>query len=211
MSERDKDSLFDGVRSFNQTDFVEHRELFARVARRQDPHTLFIGCSDSRVIPNLITKTLPGELFTVRNVGNLVPFYREAEEYLATTSAIEYAVRILRVKNIVICGHSNCGGVGALFADDEALSAVPHTRRWLSLARRVRDRVVAEGIDDPVEREWRAEQYNVVEQMNHLVTYPYVKDAFRRGELAIRGWYYVIETGEVFDYDPSKAEFVRIE
>ena len=109
------DSLFDGVKEFNTTDFLEHKELFEKIGNNQSPHTLFIGCSDSRLVPNLITKTLPGELFVIRNIANLVPIYRTSNDFLATTSAIEYAVKILNVTNIVVCGHSNCGGCNALY------------------------------------------------------------------------------------------------
>ena len=98
-------SLFDGVREFNTNDFFEHKELFKEIGRSQHPHTLFIGCSDSRVVPNLITKTLPGELFVIRNIANIVPNYRASEEFLATTAAIEYAVKVLNISTILICGH----------------------------------------------------------------------------------------------------------
>ena len=82
--------LFDGVKEFNANDYLKHDELFKKIGRSQNPHTLFIGCSDSRIVPTLITKTLPGELFVIRNIANIVPFYRETQEYVATTSAIEY-------------------------------------------------------------------------------------------------------------------------
>jgi carbonic anhydrase len=203
--------LFDGVKEFNAKDFLEYKELFSNIGKSQKPHTLFIGCSDSRIVPNLITKTLPGELFVIRNIANIVPYYRETEEYVASTSCIEYAVKVLGVGNIVVCGHSNCGGCNALLKEDAELAHIPHTRKWLQLAQRVKDRVVAEGIIDPEEREWRTEQLNVIEQMNHLITYPYIKERFRNNEIRIYGWYYIIETGEVFNYDKDARAFTRIE
>ena len=106
--------LFKGHMKFRSEDFASHRELFQQLSRSHDPHTLFIGCSDSRVVPNLITQTHPGELFIVRNVANIVPPYRQTEEYVSTTSAIEYAMLVLKVDTVVICGHSNCGGCAAM-------------------------------------------------------------------------------------------------
>ncbi len=206
-----RDYLFDGVKAFNATDYHDHRELFEKIGRGQNPHTLFIGCSDSRIVPNLITKTLPGELFVVRNIANLVPWYRESEEFLATTSAIEYAVKALNVENIVVCGHSNCGGCNALWLEGNQGADIPHTKKWLELARRVKDKIVSDGVTDPAEREWQTEQLNIVEQMNHLVTYPYIKERYRAGKLNILGWYYIIETGEIFNYDKETREFKKIE
>jgi len=205
------DYLFDGVKDFNTRDFLEHKELFSRIGRQHEPHTLFIGCSDSRIVPNLITKTLPGELFVVRNIANIVPYYRETEEYVATTSCIEYAVRVLNVENIIVCGHSNCGGCNALLKDDSELSDIPHTRKWLELAKRVRESIDLQDIANDEEREWRTEQLNVIEQMNHLITYPYIKDKYRKNEISIYGWYYIIETGEVFNYEKETRVFKKIE
>ncbi len=202
--------LFEGVKEFNKKDFEEHRELFGAIGREQAPHTLFIGCSDSRVVPNLITKTLPGELFVVRNIANLVPHYRATEEFVATTSAIEYAVLVLGVENIVVCGHSNCGGCGALLKEEDELSTIPHTRKWLELAKPVKERILSQAIDDPDEREWRTEQLNVIEQMNHLLSYPYIRERHRAGTLRIYGWYYIIETGEVFNYKAETRTFEKI-
>ena len=158
----DIQSLFDGVREFNSVEFERYRELFGKIGRSQDPHTLFIGCSDSRVVPNLITKTQPGELFMVRNIANIVPMYRESEEFLSTTSAIEYAVQVLNVSTIIVCGHSNCGGCNALFADESTLKHIPHTRKWLELSKAVREKLTRLHIADPDVREWMSEQLNVV-------------------------------------------------
>ena len=204
-------SLFDGVKEFNSNDFFEHEELFQKIGRSQEPHTLFIGCSDSRVVPNLITKTLPGELFVIRNIANIVPVYRKSEEFLATTSAIEYAVKVLNISTILVCGHSNCGGCNALFMDDKAGNEIPHTRKWLELAKNVKDKMVKLRIADPAVREWMTEQLNIVEQMNHLLTYPYIAEKYAAGEIEILGWHYIIETGEVFDYDKKEKKFKKIE
>ena len=204
-------SLFDGVKEFNTSDFREHHELFEKIGRSQHPHTLFIGCSDSRLVPNLITRTLPGELFVIRNIANIVPPYRESEEFLATTSAVEYAVKILNVTTILICGHSNCGGCSALFMSDKLMSEIPHTKKWLELAKGVKNKMIKLRIADPQVREWMTEQLNVVEQMNHLLTYPYILEKFKLGELEILGWYYNILTGEVFNYESETKKFIKIE
>lgn len=202
--------LFDGVKEFNRHDFEAHRNLFTEIGRKQDPHTLFIGCSDSRVVPNLITRTLPGELFVIRNIANIVPYYRETEEYVATTSAIEYAVLILNVRNIVVCGHSNCGGCNALLKSDHELLHIPHTRKWLELSGSVKERIDSANIADPYEREWRTEQLNVIEQLNHLLSYPYIRERYGKNELALYGWYYIIETGEVYNYSKDEKKFIKI-
>lgn len=205
------DYLFDGVKFFNQKDFEDHKDLFKTIGKKQEPHTLFIGCSDSRIVPNLITKTLPGELFVIRNIANIVPYYRKTEEYVATTSAIEYAVKVLNVKNIVICGHSNCGGCNALLKDEQELDDIPHTKKWLELAKRVKNQIDSLNLNDDAEKEWKTEQLNIIEQMNHLITYPCIKEMYRNGDIAIFGWYYIIETGEVFNYSKDEREFIKIE
>ena len=205
------DSLFDGVKEFNANDFLENKTLFEKIGRSQEPHTLFIGCSDSRIVPNLITKTLPGELFVIRNIANLVPPYRTADAFLDTTSAIEYSVKILNVSTILICGHSNCGGCNALYMDEARGAEIPHTRKWLELAKNVRSKMLKLKIADPAVREWMTEQLNIVEQMNHLLSYPYIREKYNKGELNILGWYYIIGTGEVFNYQKNENKFVKIE
>ncbi|MFT3739593.1 MAG: carbonic anhydrase [Breznakibacter sp.] len=206
------EKLLQGIVAFRENDFENHRKLFHDLGKEQKPHTLFIGCSDSRVVPNLITQTLPGELFMVRNIANIVPIYRKADEFLATTSAIEYAVQVLNVKNIIVCGHSNCGGCSALFLDEERLEHIPHTRKWLELAKPVREKVLAQlpGGNDAA-REWLTEQTNIVEQMKHLLTYPFIRDKYQKKELSIMGLYYIIETGEIYNYNKENGFFELIE
>ena len=99
MAQTSIETLFEGAIKFKEENFLTYKELFENLKEGQNPHTLFVGCSDSRVVPNLITNTLPGELFVIRNIANIVPPYREADEYLATTSAIEYALEELKVEN----------------------------------------------------------------------------------------------------------------
>jgi len=210
------DYLLAGLIKFRTQDYEEHKNLFCRLKRHQEPHTLFITCSDSRVVPQLITKSLPGELFVVRNIANIIPKYKEAHEYVATTSAmtaaIEYAVKVLKVKSIIICGHSNCGGCSAIYYPEEVLNEIPATKKWLEVAENVKTRVVEEmksnGKTKDLEyREWLTEQMNIVEQIKHLLTYPYVVERFNNNELEIIGMYYTIETGEVFIYDSHKGSF----
>lgn len=202
--------LFDGVFKFKNEDYEKHKNLFAKLEVGQNPHTLFIGCSDSRVVPSLITKTLPGELFMVRNIANMVPPYRETQEYVSTTSAIEFAVEVLDVKNIVVCGHSNCGGCAALYKSEEELKNVPHVRRWLELASHVKEYVLNNidiDAEKYVKREMMTEQFNIVHQMKNLFTYPFIKEKYLNKEINIYGWYYIIGTGEVYNYDKENDCF----
>lgn len=203
--------LFEGVKEFLANDYIELKRHFRKLGKSQKPHTLFIGCSDSRVVPNLITRTLPGELFVIRNIANIVPMYRISNEFLATTSAVEYAVQVLNVENIIVCGHSNCGGCKAIFMDEEQTAEIPHTRKWLELMGRVKEQVAALETTDEVERDLMTEQLNIVEQMNHLMTYPYIKERYETGKMNVLGWYYIIETGEVFNYNTELLRFEKIE
>ena len=210
-------NLVAGLIKFRTQDFEEHKNLFCKLERRQEPHTLFIGCSDSRVVPELITKSLPGELFVVRNIANIVPKFKESShEYiataLATTSSIEYAVKVLKVKNIIVCGHSNCGGCSSIYLPDAVLNEIPVTKTWLKLAENVKKRVTEvlkeyNKVNDLQMREWLTEQMNIVEQIKNLLTYPFIQDKYNKKELEIMGMYYTIETGEVFIYNAHKGAF----
>lgn len=203
--------LFNGYMKFKAEDFERHRRLFQEIGRKQNPHTLFIGCSDSRVVPNLITQTDPGELFIVRNIANIVPPYRQTDEYVATTSVIEYAVLALEVDTIVVCGHSNCGGCASLNLPPERLDHLPHVRKWLEISREVKGRVdrLMTG-ESQEEREWLTEQVNVLVQMKNLLTYPYVAERYRQGKLNIHGWHYIIESGEIYNFNDSTQLFELI-
>lgn len=204
-------NLIEGAVAFRQNDFETHEQLFSELGKGQNPHTLFIGCSDSRLVPSMITATMPGELFIIRNIANIVPPYQNTGEYLAAISAIEFAIQGLEVENIVVCGHSNCGGVAALYKPDEYFQKLPHTRKWLELALPVKEKVLKllPGGND-ASREWLTEQMNIVEQIHHLLTYPYIVEKYEKGLLTISGWYYIIETGEIFSYNAEKGFFELI-
>ena len=201
------DNLFKGAIAFKEKDFLAYKKLFEDLKEGQNPHTLFIGCSDSRVVPNLITKTLPGELFVIRNIANIVPPYRQADEYLATTSAVEYALEALKVENIIICGHSHCGGCAALYEEEHFEARMPNVRNWLKLIQGVKERVLALQPKDKIIRSFLTEQINIENQIKNLFSYPNVKENYLARTLHIYGWHYIIESGEVYSYDFKKHEF----
>ncbi|UYH51926.1 carbonic anhydrase [Candidatus Kirkpatrickella diaphorinae] len=193
--------LLEGVQLFDETVYEEHKALFETLAESQSPSTLFITCSDSRVNPNLITQTLPGDLFIVRNVGNIVPPHGEMMG--GVSSAVEYAVMALKVKHIVVCGHSNCGAMTALCdLSSSKFDEMPTIRRWLQNAEAARAAVIglkAEDAGPDTVREL-AEQ-NVLLQLAHLRTHPAVVRALSLGEATLQGWFYDIGTGQVIILD----------
>lgn len=187
--------------------FKENAELFKTLKDSQTPHTLFIGCSDSRVVPNLITNTKPGEMFVVRNIANIIPKYRVSDEFLATTSAIEYALYILNIKDIIICGHSNCGGCAALYYDESKFDKTPNVKTWLKSLDNVKAQVEALGLNNLKKKAWFVERLNIVNSIDNLLTYPGVKEGVKLGKIRIYGWHYIIETGSLFSYDMVTKDF----
>lgn len=179
----------------------KYREL---VAKGQQPTTLFIGCSDSRIVPHLLMDCGPGELFIVRNVGNLVPPYDASYGYHGTAAAIEFAVLTLGVTDIVVCGHSHCGAMQALYRDLPAEAL--HTRKWLELAREAALPVLE---SEAALR--RVEQRSVVLQLERLMTFPMVRSRVESGAIFLHGWHYVIEEGQVAALDLQSGEFVPID
>jgi carbonic anhydrase len=200
--------LVQGVHSFQRGFFAEHRQLFRRLATEgQNPETLFITCSDSRVVPNLITGASPGDLFIVRNVGNVVP---RLELPGGTAAAIEYATEVLGVKDIIVCGHTQCGAIDAVL-NPEKMDALPMVRRWLGETTRVHDLVKNEYAHlTPEQRFTVAVQENVLTQLEHLREYPFVRNRLEKGVLQVSGWVFQIATGQVHAFDPELTEFVPL-
>lgn len=203
--------LINGALKFMQEDFKEHAQLFESLKNRQNPHTLFVGCADSRVIPSLITNTRPGELFVIRNIGNIIPPYRIGDDFLATTSAIEYAFNSLHIKNIIVCGHSNCGGCAALYASEEELKKMPNVKKWLTLLEPIKEEVSKIAKKDQAMRAWMTEKMNLVNSLQNLLTYPGIEEALNKNEIELHAWYYIIETGEIYEYSFKSENFTLIQ
>lgn len=203
--------LLQGVRTFETEVYPENEELFKSLAYNQNPPTLFIACADSRISPDMVTQTEPGELFLIRNVGNIVPAYGNMVG--SVTSAIEYAVGALKVKNIIICGHSNCGAMTALLnLNSPKLDSMPTVRRWLCNAEAALASLPGLTAEDagPAEIKSLAEA-NVRLQIAHLRTHPVVARATAMGELSIEGWYYDIQKGTVLVLDEDSPRTFTIE
>jgi carbonic anhydrase len=208
-----KSILLQGNEVFQKSYFKKHeKELLDLAENGQHPKALFIGCADSRVVPNLITDTPPGDLFVVRNVGNFVAPYKPDEDYHSTAAGIEYAVSALNVSEIIICGHTHCGAIASLYSDIEEKPFI-HTKRWLSLGHKAKTHsLLALGNQAQKSDLYRlSEKLNVVFQIENLLTYPYVKEKVDTGELHIHGWLYDIETGSIEYYDPDLCTFSPIE
>jgi carbonic anhydrase len=197
------DELLDRLRRFHSDAFPRYREQFQQlVDGGQKPLTLFIGCSDSRIVPYLLTGAGPGELFLVRNVGAFVPPYDQSHGFHGTAAAIEFAVLNLKVKRIVVCGHSHCGAIRALYG--EVPAAAQNLARWLELGREA----VLPIADLGPEVLRRTEQRAIVLQLERLMDYPMVRERVEAGSLTLHGWHYVIEDGEIHVFDVASGEFV---
>ncbi len=196
------DELLQRLRSFHEHTFPGVQDQFQDLVRDgQHPTILFIGCSDSRLVPYLLTGTGPGELFIVRNVGAFVPPHDGSTGYHGTAAAIEFAVLNLHVAHIVVCGHSHCGGIRALYEGVPA--AATNLAAWLELGREATlpVQVTPEALR-------RTEQRAVVLQLQRLMDYPMVRERVDAGALALHGWHYVIEEGEVYVFDVKSGSFV---
>jgi len=201
--------LVQGIHRFHADIFRANHELFARLARGQDPQALFVGCSDSRVIPDLITQADPGDLFVLRNAGNLLPPHGAAPES-GEAATIEYAVNSLRIRDVIVCGHTRCGAMQALL-DPELTTRLPRMRRWLGHAEATRAILFDRYRDLDPEALWKAAvEENVLVQLENLRTHPAVAAGLARGELKLHGWVYKLDTGQVFAFDPRQGQFMAL-
>lgn len=204
------DSIVSGVRKFQSDIYPEKQALFKDLAKGQSPKILFVTCSDSRIDPSLITQTDPGSLFLIQNAGNIIPPH--GTPYGGTGASIEYAVTVLNVEHIIVCGHSACGAMGALLNDNVLNSVSPIIKQWVSYAETTRAIIDAEAGDMPQEeRLHRCIERNVEVQIRHLQTFPSVAARLAIGKLSIHGWFYHIETGEIDVYEPKTESFVSFD
>lgn len=194
-----------GHRKFQSEYVADERAFLERLASEgQSPDALYIGCSDSRVVPELLTSSSPGALFVLRNIANLVPSFSDPDSSVG--AAIEYAVGQLKVSHIIVCGHYGCGGVKAALDGLDKISELPSLFEWL------RDvRTVAENLDSKLEPEqrWRrAVEESVLVQIDNLPSYPAVAKALEKGLLQLHGWVYDMHTGSLSVYDTEKKSFI---
>lgn len=201
----DMKTLSQGVHQFQKEVFGAHQELFAKLESGQTPHTLFITCSDSRINPNMLTQTGPGEIFILRNAGNIIPKYNDLIS--GEAASIEFAVAGLGIEHIVVCGHSNCGAMKAIL-DPKLLANLPALTTWLAYAG-ISRHFLHENYVNQTDEEYLnlAVQENVLAQLDNLRTHPVVADRLSQGKLHLYGWVYKILTGQVFAYDPIQAQF----
>jgi carbonic anhydrase len=202
--------LVEGIHAFQRNQFSKDQKLFETLANGQSPLALFVTCSDSRIDPNRLTQTKPGELFILRTAGNIIPPYGAV--FGGEAATIEYAVAALQVRDVIVCGHSHCGAMGGLLKP-ESVAKMPAVRAYLEHAEATR-RIITENyadVDDPEKRLTLAVEENVLVQLENLRTHPAVAAALSRGELKLHGWVYKFETGEVFAFHPDRGQFLSLE
>jgi carbonic anhydrase len=200
--------LIEGLHRFQSEVFSTQRELFARLAHGQSPEVLFITCSDSRINPSLITQTDPGDLFVLRNAGNIVPCYGHGTQ--GEDATIEFASAGLKVKHIVVCGHSGCGAMKGLL-EPASLKTLPAMKAWLRHAEATRELI--RGNYQHLHGDallTATAQENVLVQLENLRAHPAVREKLEQRAITLHGWIYKIATGQVFSYDPDSGQFLPL-
>jgi carbonic anhydrase len=200
--------LLDGYAKFRNQVFPQQKDRFRLLADRQAPDALFITCSDSRVVPDLILQTEPGDIFVCRTAGNIVPPHGQMAGGVSAT--IEYAVEVLAVSHIIVCGHSDCGAIKAI-TDRRDLSRLPLTAKWLGFIEPAWKFLDAGIPSDPRVLHTALIHANVIAQYEHLRTHPEVARALAHKQLQVHGWYYDILTGAIEAYDPQDRKFIPLE
>lgn len=214
------EKLIQGILEFRRHVFPAYRMTFARLAGSQQPDCLFVACADSRVVPNLFASTQPGDLFVVRNVGNLIPPHRDPHDRdphrrdapsveSSVPAALEFALQSLQARHVVVCGHSNCGAMRGLLHPPRSDT---HLAAWLSHGAQALRRLRAEGAPDRGLSEVdQLSQVNVLTQVEHVETYPFVRERIRSGHLRVHGWWFDVGTAEVHVFDPERRRFAPID
>jgi carbonic anhydrase len=197
--------ILKGVSTFQAEVYPAQREMFERLKHRQQPLALFVTCADSRVVPNLFTQTAPGEIFIERNPGNLVPHY---SEFVGGVSAgVEYAMLVLKVPLVVVCGHTDCGVMKALLHPEQA-QGLPGVQQWMRHASEAQHRIRRDhATAGEAEKLRMLTEYNVLLQIENLKSHPSVHSRLASGEVEIRGWVYDIGDGSIWMADPESGKF----
>lgn len=202
--------LVAGIKEFRRTVQPAYREKFAHLALGQSPDCLFFGCSDSRVIPSVFASTQPGDLFVVRNVGNLVPPCDPDGAQRSEAAAVEFALEVLNVRDIVVCGHSECGAMRALVYG-EAPEGAPSLHGWLEVAQSSLARLDGASFGDPgLSQHNLLSQVNVLQQLDNLRTFPVVRDRLEKGTVTLHAWWFDLAHAEVSAFDEATRRFIPI-
>ena len=203
------DRIIDGVLKFQREVYPSQKALFQQLSNAQRPQALFIGCSDSRVVPELFMQQGPGDLFVVRNAGNIVPPFAVAPG--GVSASIEYAVSVLGVPDIIVCGHSGCGAMTAILRGSKQLESLPAVARWLSFSDAAKQIVAKRHTHEDEDAKLHALiQENVLAQLEHLLTHPAVAAAVKAKEVRLHGWVFDIPTASVMTYDAQAESFVPL-
>ena len=205
--------LMEGIVNFREQILPKYAQRFRRLASKQTPDALFIACSDSRVTPNLVTSTHPGDLFIMRNVGNLIPpatVDGVSTGDVSEASAIEYAVLVLKVSEIIVCGHSECGAMKAVTAHASRPDA-PNLNKWLEHAQAAARRLGQGAADARLKPHDQVSQINVLVQLEHLASYAIVRERVAAGTLRLHGWWFEVASGSMHAYDPALDRFELID
>jgi carbonic anhydrase len=200
------DRILKGLSQFQKSVYPKHRDLFQKLALGQRPDALFITCADSRIDPCLLTQTKPGELFICRVIGNIVPPFPDAIGGVSAT--IEYAVGVLGVPDVIVCGHTDCGVMKGVI-NPEALEPLPSVSAWLNYARPARK--AAASLEGNADFLPAVTERNVVQQLANLRTHPSVAERWKQGDLQLHGWVYDLGEGVVTAYDPGQDAFVALQ
>lgn len=200
-----------GHQAFKNLYFKQHEKEFMRLVEEgQSPQALFISCSDSRIEPHLILNTKPGDLFVIRTAGNFIPPYDPASED-GISATIQYALEVLNVRHIIICGHSHCGAIQSLYKQEAAIEQTALSR-WLKLGKKAKEMTLTTASIETNEKDLLTitSQISVIYQLQHLLTFPLVKERVEKEELDIHGWYYHLESGDLTYYNPELYQFTPL-
>lgn len=207
--------LVRGIVAFREQHLADYREKFAKLVKGQSPDVLFVACCDSRVVPNTFASCDPGDLFVHRNIGNVVPPFKSREQTgdASTAASVEFSINVLKVKHVIVCGHSECGAMQFFTEKHKGLS-LPHVSKWLDYARPSYERYLQNeqhaGFSHLSDHN-KLSQLNVLQQLDHLMTYPDVQKRVQDGTLALHAWWFDIETADVFQYEPTADAFLIID
>ena len=201
-------NLINGFKQFYKENYCKNKSLFKKLQEKQTPQTLFISCSDSRVDPSTITKSKLGKIFVIRNIANLVPNNKSSKRNDSTIASLEFAVKILKVKNIIVLGHSGCAGVQSIISKKKIKDS-PYVNQWITIGSKIQESLKEKNRISK-EKIIFAEKENIKHSLNNIMTFSWIKNRSKKNELSIYGWYFSIEDCNIHQYNKEKDCFIKI-